>query len=326
MTGSRAKWGMQCNLVKKGRSMISETVVRALKGYTKEENIHLGEPMCTCTTFRVGGPADCLIEIGTKEELQRICRYLNLTGIPFFVVGNGSNLLVSDKGYRGVILRVQSGMNQVRVAGRRVIAQAGATMAQVARVAMEHGLSGLEFASGIPGTIGGGVVMNAGAYDGEMRQVVRNVEVLSAEGEFWNLDNETMEFGYRTSSIKGKPYVVTEVELALTEGNPAQIKAVMDGFAAKRREKQPLEYPSAGSTFKRPEGFFAGKLIQDAGLRGYFVGGAQVSEKHCGFVINTQPGTTTANDVMTLIRHIQQVVKDKFDIMLESEVIFLGEF
>ena len=168
--------------------------------------------------------------------------------------------------------------------------------------------------------------MNAGAYDGEMRQVVRNVEVLSAEGEFWNLDNETMEFGYRTSSIKGKPYVVTEVELALTEGDPAQIKAVMDGFAAKRREKQPLEYPSAGSTFKRPEGFFAGKLIQDAGLRGYFVGGAQVSEKHCGFVINTQPGTTTAADIMTLIRHIQTTVKEHFNIELEPEVIFLGEF
>jgi len=306
--------------------MISDAVVQVIKGYTKEENVHLQEPMCNHTTFRVGGPADCLIDVCDREELKKICRYLSLTGRPFFVMGNGSNLLVSDKGFEGVILQVQSGLNQVRVEGMRMIAQAGATMAQVARVAMEHGLSGLEFAAGIPGTIGGGVVMNAGAYDGEMRQVVRNVEVLSSEGEFLNLDNETMEFGYRTSSIKGKPFVVTEVEFELTPGDPDQIKAIMDGLAAKRREKQPLEFPSAGSTFKRPEGHFAGKLIMDADLSGYSVGGAQVSPKHCGFLVNTAPGVTTATDVMTLIRHVQNTVKDKFNVDLEPEVIFLGEF
>ena len=306
--------------------MVSETVIQVLKGYTNEENIHLGELMSGHTTFRVGGPADCLIEIHDKEELKRICKYLGMTGIPVFVMGNGSNLLVSDKGFHGVILKVQSGMNQVRVEGKRVIAQAGATMAQVARVAMENGLTGLEFASGIPGTIGGGVIMNAGAYGGEMRQVVRNVEVLSSDGEFWNLDNETMEFGYRTSSIKGKDYVVTEVEMELSEGDPAQIKATMDSLAAQRREKQPLEYPSAGSTFKRPEGHFAGKLIQDAGLRGYAVGGAMVSEKHCGFIVNVQPGVTTATDVMKLIRHVQETVMEAFDVELEPEVIFLGDF
>lgn len=306
--------------------MVSETVIQVLKGYTNEENIHLGEPMSGHTTFRVGGPADCLIEIHDKEELKRICKYLGMTGISVFVMGNGSNLLVSDEGFRGVILKVQSGMNQVRVEGKRVIAQAGATMAQVARVAMENGLTGLEFASGIPGTIGGGVIMNAGAYGGEMRQVVRNVEVLSSDGEFWNLDNETMEFGYRTSSIKGKDYVVTEVEMELSEGDPAQIKATMDSLAAQRREKQPLEYPSAGSTFKRPEGHFAGKLIQDAGLRGYAVGGAMVSEKHCGFIVNVQPGVTTATDVLKLIRHVQETVMEAFDVELEPEVIFLGDF
>ena len=306
--------------------MISDAVVQVIKGYTKEENVHLQEPMSDHTTFRVGGPADCLIEIHDKDELKTICRYLSLTGRPFFVMGNGSNLLVSDQGFRGVILQVQSGMNQVRVEGRRVIAQAGATMAQVARAALEHGLTGLEFASGIPGTIGGGVVMNAGAYDGEMKQVVKDVEVLNGEGEFMNLDNETMEFGYRTSSIKGKPFVVTEVTFELQEGDRDQIKALMDDLAARRREKQPLEYPSAGSTFKRPEGHFAGKLIMDAGLRGYSIGGAQVSEKHCGFLINTQPGVTTASDVMSLIRYVQQVVKDQFDVDLEPEVIFLGEF
>ena len=306
--------------------MVSETVIQTLKGYTNEENIHLGEPMSNHTTFRVGGPADCLVEIRDKEELKKICKYLGMTGIPVFVMGNGSNLLVSDQGFRGVILRIQSGMNEVRVEGKRIIAQAGATMAQVARAAMENGLTGLEFASGIPGTIGGGVIMNAGAYGGEMRQVVRNVEVLSSDGEFWNLDNETMEFGYRTSSIKGKDYVVTEVEMELSEGDPAQIKATMDSLAAQRREKQPLEYPSAGSTFKRPEGHFAGKLIQDAGLRGYAVGGAMVSEKHCGFVVNVQPGITTAADVMKLIRHVQTTVTEAFDVELEPEVIFLGDF
>lgn len=306
--------------------MISEAAIRAITAYTKEENIHLQEPMSGHTTFRVGGPADCLLEIRDKEELRKICKYLNLTGIPFFVMGNGSNLLVSDRGFRGVILRVQGGMNQVRVEGRRLYAQAGATMAQVARVALEHGLTGLEFASGIPGTVGGGVVMNAGAYGGEMSQVVRSVEVLCDAGEFWNLDNETMEFGYRTSSIKGKPYVVTEVEFELAEGDPVQIKAVMDELAGKRREKQPLEYASAGSTFKRPEGHFAGELIMNAGLRGFAVGGAQVSEKHCGFVINTQPGVTKAGDVMQVIRHARQVVREKFDVELEPEVIFLGDF
>ena len=306
--------------------MVSETVIQMLKGYTNEENIHLGEPMSNHTTFRVGGPADCLLDVRDKEELKKICKYLRLTGMPTFIMGNGSNLLVSDKGFRGVVLKVQSGMNQVRVEGKRIIAQAGATMAQVARVAMENGLTGLEFASGIPGTIGGGVIMNAGAYGGEMQQVVTGVEVLSSDGEFWNLDNETMEFGYRTSSIKGKDYVVTEVEMELSEGDPAQIKATMDSLAAQRREKQPLEYPSAGSTFKRPEGHFAGKLIQDAGLRGYAVGGAMVSEKHCGFVINVQPGITTAADVMKLIRHVQETVMEAFDVELEPEVIFLGDF
>ena len=306
--------------------MISDAVIQAIKGYAKEENIHVQEPMSNHTTFRVGGPADCLVEISDKEELRSLCRYLSLTGMPFFVMGNGSNLLVSDAGFRGVILKLQSSLSGFRVEGNKILAQAGTTMAQVARAAMEHGLTGLEFASGIPGTVGGGVVMNAGAYGGEMSQVVTRVEVLSGDGEFLNLDNEIMEFGYRTSSIKGKPFIVTEVEFTLRPGNRDEIKAMMDDLGARRREKQPLEYPSAGSTFKRPEGYFAGKLIQDAGLRGYSVGGAMVSEKHCGFVINTAPGVTSASDVMNLIRHVQAVVKEQFDVELEPEVIFVGEF
>ena len=306
--------------------MIGEAVVQALKGYTEEKNISLQEPMAAHTTFRVGGPADCLLEIHDKEELKKICRYLRLVSVPFFVMGNGSNLLVSDKGFRGVILQICQGMNEIRVEGRRIIAQAGATLAQTARAAMEHGLTGLEFASGIPGTVGGGVVMNAGAYGGEMSQVIKSVEVLSPEGEFWTLDNETMEFGYRKSSIRGHEYVVTEAEFELQEGEQAQIKAVMEGLNAKRREKQPLEYPSAGSTFKRPEGYFAGELIMKAGLRGFRIGGAQVSEKHCGFIVNTKPGETRAAEIMAVIRKTRETVREKFDVELEPEVVFVGEF
>ncbi len=314
------------NSKKAGNSMIGEAVVQALKGYTEEKNIRLQEPMAARTTFRVGGPADCLLEIHDKEELKKICRYLRLASVPFFVMGNGSNLLVSDKGFRGVILQICQGMNEIRVEGKRVIAQAGATLAQAARAAMEHGLTGLEFASGIPGTVGGGVVMNAGAYGGEMSQVIRSVEVLSPEGEFWTLDNETMEFGYRKSSIRGHEYVVTEAEFELQEGDQAQIKAVMEGLNAKRREKQPLEYPSAGSTFKRPEGYFAGELIMKAGLKGFQVGGAQVSEKHCGFIVNTKPGETRAAEIMAVIRKTREAVREKFDVELEPEVVFVGEF
>jgi len=306
--------------------MISEAVLQAIKGYTKEENIHLQEPMAAHTTFRVGGPTDCFLEISEKEELQKICSYLSKTGTPYYVIGKGSNLLVSDKGFRGVILRVGPGMDQIHVDGTRLFAQAGATMAQVARTAMENGLSGLEFASGIPGTVGGGVVMNAGAYGGEMKQVVRNVEVLTADGEFWNLDNETMEFGYRTSSIRGHAYIVTEVEFELKQSDPGTILAKMEELAAKRREKQPLEFASAGSTFKRPTGYYAGELIMNTGLRGYRIGGAQVSEKHCGFVVNTEPGTTRAEDIMQLIRYIQKSVAEQHEVELEPEVIFLGEF
>lgn len=306
--------------------MISQAVLQALKGYTAEENIRLNEPMSGHTTFRVGGPADCLLEIRDKKELQKICRYLGLVSIPCFVMGNGSNLLVSDRGFRGVVLKICQGMNGIRAEGRHLTALAGTTMAQAARAAMEHGLSGLEFASGIPGTVGGGVVMNAGAYGGEMSQVVRNVEVLSREGEFWNLNNETMEYGYRQSSIRGHGYIVTEVEFELREDDPDRIRAAMEELNARRREKQPLEYPSAGSTFKRPKGHFAGELIMKAGLGGVRVGGAQVSEKHCGFIVNTEPGETKASDIMALICRIKETVKEKFDVNLEPEVLFLGEF
>lgn len=302
--------------------MISKTVVKALEKFLPAENISIKEPMKKHTTFRIGGEADLFLRMENPHQLKEVQNYLQKLGMPYYILGNGSNLLVSDEGYRGVILEIADKMNTIRVEGNSIIAQAGAFMSKIAHVAYEHGLTGFEFAAGIPGTIGGGVVMNAGAYGGELKNVVTTVEVLDQNGDFLSLDNQTMEFGYRTSILKKHPFIVTEVRMELQEGCKDEIKATMDDLAAKRREKQPLEYPSAGSTFKRPEGHFAGKLIMDAGLRGYQVGGAQVSEKHCGFVINK--GEATAADVKQLVADVQQEVKKQFDVELEPEVIFLG--
>ncbi len=301
--------------------MISKTVVKALESFLPAENIYLNEPMSQHTTFRIGGDADCFLQIENVEQLKKIQRYLQQLEIPYFVLGNGSNLLVGDEGYAGVILEIADKMKEVKVMGNLIVAQAGAPMSKIARIACENGLTGFEFAAGIPGTIGGGVVMNAGAYGGELKQVVTLVRVVDKEGNLLELDNETMEFGYRTSAIKHQPFTVAEVHIQLQEGEPEQIKARMDELAVKRREKQPLEYPSAGSTFKRPEGYFAGELIMKAGLRGYQVGGAQVSEKHCGFVINK--GNATAADVKQLIAHVQETVKACYGVELEPEIIML---
>ncbi len=303
--------------------MISKAVLSALKSFVPEENIFLQEPMATHTTFRTGGPADCLIEIASTEELQKIQQYLHEVQLPFFVLGNGSNLLVSDKGYRGIILHMGEAFREIRREGNLIHAKAGAFLSQVAAFAWKEGLTGLEFAAGIPGTIGGGVVMNAGAYGGELCQVVEIVRVLDKEGNELELDNETMEFGYRTSAIQNQSFIVTEVVIRLTPGDKDAIHARMEELAAKRREKQPLEYPSAGSTFKRPEGYYAGELIMKAGMRGFTVGGAQVSEKHCGFVINT--GTAASADIIEVIEKVQESVKNTFGVQLEPEVILLGE-
>lgn len=302
--------------------MISEAVIQALKRFVPEENMRLQEPMAGHTTFRIGGPADCFVQIENKEQLIQVLKYLWQVEVPFFVLGNGSNLLVSDKGYQGIILQIGQKMSKVEVEGDMIIAQAGASMSQVARIALDHSLTGLEFASGIPGTIGGGIVMNAGAYDGELSGVVTQVNVVNSAGECMELEKDSMEFGYRTSIIKNNPFTVTEVILKLEKGDSEQIKAKMDDLAARRREKQPLEYPSAGSTFKRPKGYFAGKLIMDAGLRGFRIGGARVSEKHCGFVVNI--GNATAEDVRDVISEVQERVKERFNINLEPEVLFLG--
>ena len=304
--------------------MISATVQGIFAEFVPKEHILLQEPMKKHTTFQVGGEADCLIIIEKEKELTSLLKYLNQIELPYFVLGNGSNLLVSDLGYRGIVLKTKGSLAQITVDGSRITAQAGALLSQAAKAAYEHGLTGLEFAAGIPGTVGGAVVMNAGAYGGEMAQVVSQVQVADREGEILTMDNETMEFGYRTSVVKNHPFVVTQVEFLLEPGSKDRIKERLDELAAARRAKQPLEFPSAGSTFKRPEGYFAGKLIMDAGFRGYSVGGAQVSEKHCGFVINK--GNALAQDISDLMEEVTEGVYDKFHVRLESEVIKIGSF
>lgn len=299
-------------------------LIEFLQTKVPSEYIFSDEPMDKHTTFRVGGNADCFVEIGTVEELSSIIRYLKQTERNYIVLGNGSNVLVGDKGFRGVVLHMGKRFSNIVVDGTTIKAQAGAMLAVVSKTAAKHSLTGLEFAAGIPGTIGGAIVMNAGAYDGEMKQVVKSVTVLSENGEVMVLSNETMNFGYRTSVIKNRPFIVLETELVLQEGNVSEIEAKMADFNERRRSKQPLEFPSAGSTFKRPEGYFAGKLIMDSGLRGYRIGGAQVSEKHCGFIINQ--GNATAADISELMDEVTERVKERFFVTLEPEVIRIGEF
>lgn len=289
-----------------------------------EENVHTDEPMSRHTTFRIGGNADYFVKPGNADEVAAVivvCREYN---IPYFILGNGSNLLVSDDGYRGMIINIMDNMNSVTVDGRIITAQAGAMLVRVSVMARDNALTGLEFASGIPGTIGGAVYMNAGAYGGEMKNVVKTVRAIDEYGRIYELDSEKMDFSYRHSIVEERKLIVLEVTLELEHGSREAIDDRMKELAEARRSKQPLEYPSAGSTFKRPEGYFAGKLIMDAGLRGYSVGGAQVAEKHCGFVINK--GGATASDVVELIRDVQHDVDDKFGVTLEPEVKMLGEF
>ena len=289
-----------------------------------ENQILEAEPMSRHTTFRIGGPAELFLVPKSTEEIVGIFKICREEGIPWFVLGNGSNLLVSDKGYQGVVIQLYKEFGEVKVQGCQITAQAGALLSQIAAAAREESLTGFEFAGGIPGTLGGAVVMNAGAYGGEMKDVIKEVTVLTREGEIRTLQEEELAMGYRTSAIKEAGYIVLSAVLSLEKGDKEQIKARMQELAGMRSSKQPLQYPSAGSTFKRPEGYFAGKLIMDSGLRGYQVGGAQVSEKHCGFVINT--GNATARDVRNLMADVQRIVEEKYGVKLEPEVKFLGDF
>lgn len=304
--------------------MIETTILKEIEAFASEGALLYNEPLRNHTTFKVGGEADAFLSVKTQEELVKAVNWCCEKEVPYFVMGNGSNLLVSDKGYRGLVISIGKEMARITCEGTRITAEAGALLSSVAQTALKNSLTGMEFASGIPGSIGGAMVMNAGAYDGEMKMIVESVTILLEDGRIRTFSNEEMEFGYRTSRLKREKGIVLSVTVSLQEGNKDAILEKMNDFAARRREKQPLEYPSAGSTFKRPEGHFAGKLIMDAGLRGYTVGGAQVSDKHCGFVINKE--NATADDVYTLICDVQEKVKEEFGVALEPEVILVGDF
>ena len=289
-----------------------------------EERIRTDEPMKMHTTFRVGGPADYFLMPESPEEVQELVRLCKKEEVPFYVIGNGSNLLVGDKGIRGLVIEMVSREDEFSIDGETMTVGAGMLLSKAAHLAAGAGLSGMEFAAGIPGSIGGAVVMNAGAYGGEMKDILRTVTVLDGAGREKRLPAEELELGYRKSCILKNGYLVTEAVVGLKKDDREKIRARMEELRQKRIEKQPLEYPSAGSTFKRPEGYFAGKLIMDAGLRGYRVGGAQISEKHCGFVINT--GNATASDIRRLMQEVSDEVERQFGVRLEPEVKLLGEF
>lgn len=285
-------------------------------------NVFLDEPMWKHTTFRVGGNATYFVVPESGEQVKNVIQVCRNYQIPFYVIGNGSNLLVSDEGYSGVILQICSKMDRYEMEEGKIKVQAGALLTKVANRVSKEGYAGMEFAVGIPGTVGGAVAMNAGAYGGEIKDVITSALVLTKEGEVIRLDKDELNLGYRSSTVIDQEYIVLEAEFQLEKGNGEEIKAKCNENTKARMEKQPLEYPSAGSTFKRPEGYFAGKLIMDAGMRGYTVGGAQVSEKHCGFVINK--GQATARDVVDVITRVQEKVQNTFGVTLETEVKMIG--
>lgn len=292
----------------------------------KEKNlsVKLNEPMKNHTTFKIGGNADVFVVPENTEQLIFAIMCCIENNVPYYVIGNGSNLLVGDKGYRGVIIQLFKNFSSIRVDGEKINVTSGAMLSAVAKTALDNSLCGMEFASGIPGTVGGAVCMNAGAYGGEMKDIIESVTVLDIKtGEVSELTNAQAQFAYRTSGIMKSGNIVLNAVFSLKKGDKAEISEKMNTLNAQRREKQPLEFPSAGSTFKRPEGYFAGKLIDDSGLRGYSVGDAQVSEKHCGFVVNK--GNATAEDVLKLIDDVTKIVYDKFGVKLEPEVRIIGE-
>lgn len=289
-----------------------------LKSIVGEDYIRQNESMAKHCTFRCGGEAEIYIVPGTVEELVQVIAVCKESDYPYMVIGNGSNILVRDEGYKGAIIEINNRISSIDVIGEDIVADAGAKLSAVAIAAYENDLAGFEFAHGIPGNVGGAVVMNAGAYGGEMKDVIKWVKVLNDNNEVEKIEAEDLELGYRTSVIAQKGMVVLQMCIGLQIGSAGEIGEMMQILMEKRRFKQPLEYPSAGSTFKRPEGYFAGKLIEDAGLRGYRVGGAMVSEKHCGFVINYD--NAAATDILKLIKDVQDKVKEHSGVTLEPEV------
>ena len=297
----------------------------ALWNLTEEKRIFKEEPMAKHTTFRVGGPAEYYL-MPDRKELPEVIRCCGEYQIPYLVIGNGSNLLVGDRGIRGVVLELGNHANALSIDPQSAVveAEAGVLLSVVANQAARACLTGLEFAAGIPGSLGGGVYMNAGAYGGELKDVIETVTVLTRDGQILERVKEQLDLSYRHSRMMENDEIILKARLQLATGQQDEIYAKMEELKQKRIEKQPLEYPSAGSTFKRPEGYFAGKLIEDAGLRGFRIGDAQVSEKHCGFVINR--GNATAADVLELMKQVDEKVQQKFGVPLEPEVRILGEF
>lgn len=303
---------------------MNSEVIEGLKKLVPEKDILIDELMSRHTTFRTGGPASLFLRPEDEMVVLSVVKFLRSNECPFFILGNGSNLLVSDKGYDGVVISLEN-LNDVHIEGdTTIVAEAGVLNSAIASLARDRSLAGFEFAAGIPGTIGGAMIMNAGAYGGEMKDIVESVRVITPDGVVAIISGSDCDFGYRTSALKRDGFVVTSARLALVKGDQTAIAEGMKELALKRKEKQPLEYPSAGSTFKRPEGYFAGKLIEDAGLRGFTVGGAQVSEKHCGFVINKENATST--DIYNLICEVKKRVLESSGVTLEPEVIMLGDF
>ncbi len=304
---------------------MQDTVIRSVLEILDESMVFVREPMSKHTTFRIGGPADLFLTPESIGQIESLCQLFRKEKIPYLVLGNGSNVLVGDQGIRGVVIQMGNRFASCEVSGNALKAQAGIKLSRLSGIALEHNLTGLEFAAGIPGTFGGALFMNAGAYEGEMSQVVTKVCYLDVNGMVREVPKEECSFGYRSSIFTKNPeLIVLGGTVQLEQGDASQIRAKMDDFAERRVSKQPLHLPSAGSTFKRPEGHFAGKLIQDAGLMGLRVGGASISEKHAGFVVNDRGAT--AKDVRNLMEEVQMRVMEKYGVMLEPEVRFLGEF
>ena len=303
--------------------MNKQLIYKELLNILDEENIKVDEPIKKHISFKVGGPADFLVKPKTEEELRNVVEFAKKENVPFIVIGNGSNLLVKDGGIRGIVIELSDNFNNYEIDGNIIKAQSGALLAIIGRNAMKNSLTGFEFAAGIPGTLGGALAMNAGAYGGEMKQVVKTVRLMDRDGNIFELSNEEMKFEYRRSLLTTKDYIVLSAVIELQPGNVEEIKEIMADYSNRRSTKQPLNFPSAGSTFKRPEGHFAAKLIDDCGLRGLNLRGAQVSDKHCGFVINS--GGATAKDILDLMFIVKSTVNAKFGIMLEEEVKILGE-
>jgi len=305
---------------------MKKDILSDLVNIVGDENVAENEPMSKHTSFKIGGNADFFMTPRTVEQIKAIITYCVQNTIAYFVIGNGSNLLVSDDGYRGVIIQLYDKFNEIKYAnnGQKVIvkAQAGVMLGRLGNELMKKSITGFEFATGIPGTIGGAVMMNAGAYDGEIKNVIINACLMDACGNIVKLNNSQLELGYRTSIIAKEKYIVLEAEFELEKGNQEEIKNKLNDFTVRRKEKQPLEMPSAGSIFKRPQGYYSGKLISDANLVGYTVGGAQVSKKHAGFVVNI--GNATAKDIINLTDDVKNKVKEQFGVELELEVKKLG--